>query len=627
MCCIQKRELAVDERFLLLKRHRGFRELADEDLQQIAADCDLLELETGHVLHRAGSDLDVVYLVVEGRLKHTVLDARGNEIRTKYLGRGLQFGAVAAAQEEPVPITVVAVEPSRVLRLDFDRFLQYLAKLPKLLRNFIQDVGNAFKQTFQVDRVHSQPKVVLVVHGHPASRPLTRRLIDRLQELGEQPCVLTDDPSWETRGDVPHLLLVKDGQWLDDATVRGRINEWSAHERVFIDVAADVEHERLIRGVQLADLVLSCIRPDDWTRFSKNLAEMKARESEWRQKINVVWLMDSGQMHVPRADGLHELVNYDFKVSFSEPPANSGPVLNHGVERIVHALRGVRVGIALGGGAARGMAHLGVLKALEQNGITVDMIAGTSAGAMTGTIYASGMDVDYAVDRFVNDLTPSWFFRMLRSGGYWYLLHKYRRGQFDPMLRRYLSDLRFEQLPIPMNTITVDLVSGEPKIRDRGDAVDGILESINLPGLSAPICRNGQALVDGGLVNNVPADVLVSKGCNFVIAVSVTAKLEQEFGKIRPDSPGPKHRAPSVMQTIMRGYLVQSVNMNSVGVQPADLIIDLDVTNFDLSEFTRTDELAAIGAETTQASIESIRTSLASLDKELFSTPSSKRQS
>ena len=72
----------------------------------------------------------------------------------------------------------------------------------------------------------------------------------------------------------------------------------------------------------------------------------------------------------------------------------------------------------------------------------------------------------------------------MRSGGYWYLLYKYRRGQFDPMLRRYLSDLRLEQLPIPMNTITVDLVSGEPKVRDRGDAVDGILESINLPGLS-----------------------------------------------------------------------------------------------------------------------------------------------
>jgi hypothetical protein len=81
-----------------------------------------------------------------------------------------------------------------------------------------------------------------------------------------------------------------------------------------------------------------------------------------------------------------------------------------------------------------------------------------------------------------------------------------------------------------------------------------------------------------------------------------------------------------MIQTIMRGYLVQSVNMKSVGVQPADLIIELDVTNFDFSEFTRAKELAAIGLETTEASIERIRTSLASLDKELFSTKADRRR-
>ena len=76
------------------------------------------------------------------------------------------------------------------------------------------------------------------------------------------------------------------------------------------------------------------------------------------------------------------------------------------------------------------------------------------------------------------------------------------------------------------------------------------------------------------------------------------------------------------MQTIMRGYLVQSVNMNSVGVQPADLVIDLDVTDFDLSEFTRTAELAAVGVKTTEDSIDKIRAALASLDKGLFSAES-----
>jgi predicted acylesterase/phospholipase RssA/CRP-like cAMP-binding protein len=616
----------MDEKFVTLKRYGGMRGLSEQELRRIADDCDQLELASGDLLHQSGNHLDFIYFVVQGRLDHTINDLHGNEVARKYLTRGSQFGAVAAAEAGPVPITVVAVEPSIVLRLDYQKFLRYVAAIPQLLLNLIQDIGTAFKQTFQIDQLHTRPNVVLLTHESPATRPLTHRLIDRLQELGERPCLLTDDPSWASRADIPQVLLIRDGHWMDDGEVREQIAKWAAHERVFIDVSSTIERPRLVRGFQLADLVLVCVRVNNYKPIMDKLRELESREPEWRQKTNLVWLLDGPQMHAPQADQLNELVDGDFKVSFSEPPENCGTILNHGIERIVHALRGVRLGIALGGGAARGMAHLGVLKVLEQNGIILDMIAGTSAGAMTGTLYASGMDVDHTVERFVKDLTPSWLFRRMRHGEYWYLLYKYRRNQFDPMLRRYLSDLRLEQLPIPMNAITVDLVSGEPKVRDRGDAVDGILESINLPGLSPPICRNGQALVDGGLVNNVPADVLVSKGCNFVIAVSVTAKLEKEFANIRPDSAGPRYKTPSVMQTIMRGYVVQNVNMNSVGVQPADLIIELDVTRFDLSEFTRTDELAAVGVETTEASIERIYTALADLDKQLFSaTPCKQR--
>jgi hypothetical protein len=110
---------------------------------------------------------------------------------------------------------------------------------------------------------------------------------------------------------------------------------------------------------------------------------------------------------------------------------------------------------------------------------------------------------------FKTDLQPSWFFRQLPSGGYWYLIYKYRRNQFDPMLRKYLDRLTMKQLQIPMFTVSVDLVEGQAIVRDTGDATTNVLESINLPPLSLPLCSSGQAVVDGGLLNNIPADVLV----------------------------------------------------------------------------------------------------------------------
>jgi predicted acylesterase/phospholipase RssA len=314
---------------------------------------------------------------------------------------------------------------------------------------------------------------------------------------------------------------------------------------------------------------------------------------------------------------LRDLVARDFKIAETEPEAPWGRALANGLERLVHDLRGVRIGVALGGGAARGMTHIGVLKALEQSGVVVDMIAGTSAGAMTGVVYASGLDCDYSAAQFAADLRPSWLFRRLPRGDQFYLLYKYRRGHFDPMLRKYLRDWRLEQLAIPCLSVTVDLVGGNSVVRDRGDATHAILESINLPVLSVPIVREGQALIDGGLVNNIPADVLVSMGCNFVIAVSVTAKMEKEFCAITAGAAAPR-RKPGMVQTLLRSLLVQNRNLNDIGVQPADVVIEPDVTGFELTAFLRSKEMATVGEAATLEQIPRIKQLLSRLDLQLF---------
>jgi predicted acylesterase/phospholipase RssA len=337
-----------------------------------------------------------------------------------------------------------------------------------------------------------------------------------------------------------------------------------------------------------------------------------------REKVCLVWILNHDAPAPPYVEGLYKLSARDFKTYSGPLKPKQGKLLEQGVERIVHHLRGVQIGLALGGGAARGMAHLGVLKSLEQHGIYVDMLAGTSAGAMVGAIYATGLDPEYATRCFKSDLLPPRFFRLLPGSGYWYLLYKYRRGQFDPMLRKYLDNLRMEQLVIPVTTIAVDLVDGVPLVRDTGDATHNVLESINLPPLSLPIVRLEQAVVDGGLLNNVPANSLVAKGCNFVIASTVTAKLEEDFMGIRSKKSGGMGKFIATIQVMMRQNMIQSYSMNAVGVKPADFVIAPDVTSFDISEFTRADEMAVIGERTTNESVERLKGMLSKLDPKLF---------
>jgi predicted acylesterase/phospholipase RssA len=345
----------------------------------------------------------------------------------------------------------------------------------------------------------------------------------------------------------------------------------------------------------------------------------------WRDKISIAWLLENGHIVGPAVPNLRDLAGRDYKIAAAPPSFPRGRSLAGGLERLVHDLRGVRIGVALGGGAARGMAHFGVLKALEQNGIHVDMIAGTSSGAMTGVVYGSGFDCGYSANQFSIDLQPSWLFRRLPLGSQWYLLYKFRRGHFDPMLRKYLHHWKLEQLAIPCHSVTVDLVSGQSVVRDQGDAVHAVLESINLPVLSVPICRTREALVDGGLVNNVPADVLVARGCNLVIAVSVTAKMEKQFCDITPETLKPPRRLPSIVQTLLRSLLVQNHNLNAHGVRPADVVIEPDVTGFDLTEFARAKELAAIGEAAAREQIPKIQRLLTRLDRNSSAHPVSDR--
>ncbi|MCA9446879.1 MAG: patatin-like phospholipase family protein [Candidatus Omnitrophica bacterium] len=608
----------IDEIRFWLERHPCSKGLDSNCIKEIGENLDLVAVETDEVIVDWHQQITSVYLILKGRIKVTLKGQQGSVAQESFLTGGGQFGILMAAQERQPPCRLVAYEPSTFLKFDFEKAIELGAKYPAFQRNLFRVAGDQVGRLMNLNKIRNQPRVVGIVHQSDSTRLLTERLLSRLSEIESKVGVFGDAPAWNP---IPQTLfrpLVENGELLSVATIREQVSRWQDLDRLIYDIGSSYPFDVMCSMLKSADLVLWCVDSRNWREAIGPLKNLQETVPGWRDKIDLIWVLDGDEIAAPLAPKIRALVNRDFKVSLGKPTANAGGQLQSGLERIIHELRGVRIGLALGGGAARGMAHLGVLKALEENNIIVDMIAGTSAGAMTGTIYASGLDPDYSVKRFVEDLRPTWFFRRLPHGGHWFLLSKYRFGKFDPMLRKYLDDKRLEQLAIPMSTITVDLVGGEPVVRSEGDAVEGILESINLPVLSSPICRQGQALVDGGLVNNIPANVLVEMGCNYVIAVSVTAKLEKEFAKIRPDLVLDRYKNPSTLQTILRGYIVQNRNMNSVGVQPADFVIEPDVTEFGLTEFTRTDELAAKGEEATCLAVGQIKSSLAQLDARLF---------
>ena len=175
----------------------------------------------------------------------------------------------------------------------------------------------------------------------------------------------------------------------------------------------------------------------------------------------------------------------------------------------------VKVGLALGGGASRGIAHIGAIKAFEENGIEFDFIAGTSIGSIIGAIYASGKTSEemlkIAKSLEVKDIRKSKFFMPSKTDG------------IQNLVREHLGDIDIKDLAKPYCAIAVDLITAQEVIITKGNLAKAVAGSCAIPGVFNPVVFNDMHLADGGLQNNIPSDVPRYFGCDYVIAIDVNS--------------------------------------------------------------------------------------------------------
>lgn len=177
-----------------------------------------------------------------------------------------------------------------------------------------------------------------------------------------------------------------------------------------------------------------------------------------------------------------------------------------------------KIGCALGGGGARGLAHIGVLKVLEENGIRPDIIAGTSIGSIIGALYASGLKA-VEIERLVTRL--DWKHSQIFADPALSLNGLIQGKRITTLLQSILGDLTFEDLERDFVCVAADIQNGQPVLLRHGPLVPAIRASISIPGVFVPAKMDGRYLVDGGLVLQVPANICRDMGAEYVVAVNV----------------------------------------------------------------------------------------------------------
>lgn len=165
----------------------------------------------------------------------------------------------------------------------------------------------------------------------------------------------------------------------------------------------------------------------------------------------------------------------------------------------------MKIGLVLSGGGARGIAHLGVMKALREMDISFHHIAGTSAGAITGALFSQG----FSPDESLKIIESSSFVRHLRPA--WNRMGLLRLDTVADLYKKYIPHDSFEGLQIPLHVLAVDLNEGEQVVFEQGELIRPVLASCCLPGIFEPMLINKRQYVDGGVLNNLPVDVIESK--------------------------------------------------------------------------------------------------------------------
>lgn len=508
-------------------------------------------VDAGDVVVREGDFGDRLYLVRSGRLRVVVDGDEGPRV-LRELGSGAALGELALLTGEARSATVYAVRDSELLELDGDVFTALLQRdagfaiaVARALAFQLQASGGLLPPA-------ARPAVVSVRALGPAvdPAPFAAELAHALTRFGSVDILTVDDVS-----DSPTSALE-------------RAEREHAHV-VLLDGAAD----------------------DPWSAFCA------------RQADRHVVLAGPGAENASLAPEGADLV-------VVEPLSRDGlvrlldevaPRAHHfadgrgsaSVARVARRLVRRGLGIVLSGGGARGYAHIGAIEALQEAGFEIDRVGGCSIGAFIGGMHVQGLGADEMQERCRRELvrrSPFNDYTFPRVS----LIRSRKAGR---MLDRIFGETLVEELPVSFFTVSADLLASRTVVHRRGPLTEAVGASMSIPGLVPPLARPGRLLVDGGVLNNLPVDVMAADDEGPIVAVDVIRRREERDTLVAP-------ALPSITETLSRATVLGSVERAERNRMLADLVVTPDVQGIALREFSALEPAAAAGREAMREALE-----------------------
>ncbi|WP_336488067.1 patatin-like phospholipase family protein [Methylobacterium nigriterrae] len=542
--------------------------LDDATAEAIRLRLEPLAIPGGRILFKEGEEADSLYVLVSGAIGVASHDpATGAAHRIARLRPPETVGEVALLSNGPRSATATVLRDSLLLRLSRDAFDDLALRHPGAMLYFARLLADRLRRGAAARPALHAPMtfaVIGVTHGVSAVRfgqALARALGARTGWLAAWPDGA--DETWFHTFETEHARVVYAA---DDPVCAWTRLCLRRADHVLLLAAPGEPPFPALKGTDMGS-------PDGWRRC--DLVIEQAADAP------------SPRAADPAIDALAVAMRHQVR---------AGHAGDH--ERVGRLVSGRAHGLVLGGGGARGFAHLGVLRALAEAGHAIDFVGGTSIGAVVAASLAMGWNTDEIQNHILQAFVSS-----SPLNDYTLPVLSLTRGvKVDTRLRQHFGDVRIENLWLPFLCVSANLTTGSAMVHTRGDLVRALRASIAIPGLLPPVITDDGVLVDGGTMNNLPADLLADLERGAVLAVDVGSDLAFEKmpmrswrGRAIRRLLGASEATPGIAQLLLRAATVSSDAQAAIARERAAVVIRPPLAGIDLRDWAAYAMVVEIG--------------------------------
>lgn len=564
------RKLKVDKEYSLADIPL-FAALSAQERELIEKRARLHEFKKGDTVYKQGDPPDAFFIIITGRFRVFLVRAE-HEITRAYLHRNDYFGEISLLTGSPHSVTVQAKNDALVLKLDKRDFDHVLKEVPSLALHFSRLLGGRLvardmeeshrkgeeakivsTYTFRSEGARStftlDLAAVLTVELHKSvlivdmtARPESKRVPVDLADLNVTRLEETHERMMKLDCGCSYVALAA-RQRPGSAELEKKVTAFlafviSRFDFVLVDLPQEID-ELSMKVLTQSDAVYVVVDSEraSLERARSFFTELKKTFGFTQEEVRLVLRSTSSRADPISTPKKERIAGQKVFVTlpYAEPLRGGRDgdltpvVLADRESRYAHVLRyvgrelgGALVGLALGSGAAFGLAHIGVLKVLEREKVHVDIVAGSSIGAIIGGLWAGGVSAEAMEKLALSFDRKNTFFRLVGVSDLAFGLRGFLRGRRIMRLLKSLLPCRlFEELAIPLQVVATNLFTSESVVFEEGDLLTAIRASISIPGIMTPVHVDNKILIDGGISDPLPVKVLARRGVKKIIAVNV----------------------------------------------------------------------------------------------------------